>query len=116
MKRDLRPVAAAMSAILVDPRASRLERVEAAKVVLSCHGCLLPDVNESFLSVREITQLRRMREDTVRKVLGRKEKKKYQNRRAYIRRKIRSMEAQQQTQALTAHEAGGQGQQHEEVN
>lgn len=76
MKKHLEPVAAAMSAILEDPRASRIERIEAARVVLSCHGVLVPDVNETFLSVRQLTQLRAMRQETVARVLRKKERKK----------------------------------------
>jgi hypothetical protein len=95
MNSELKQLAGAMWAILRDPRASRIERVEAAKVILSCHGCLLPDVNESFLSIRQITQLRALKQRTAERVLKQKERRKRQNRRAYLRRQIKALEAPQ---------------------
>jgi hypothetical protein len=101
MNSELKQLAGAMWDILGDPRASRIERVEAAKVILSCHGCLLPDVNESFLSVRQITQLRALKQRTAEKVLKRRERRKRQNRRAYLRRQIKTLEAPQQKGELS---------------
>ena len=95
MRQDFRPIVEAMLAILRDPRANRIERIECAKVLLSCYGQLLPDVNEDFLSVRQITQLRRAKQDIVERVLKKKAARKRQNRRAFLRRKIKSLEAQQ---------------------
>jgi hypothetical protein len=95
MKSDLKQVSAAMWAVLGDPRASRIERIESAKVILSCHGQLVPDVNESFLSVRQLTQLRAFKQRTVEKVMRKKERRKRQNRKAYLRRQIKTLEAQQ---------------------
>lgn len=90
MRKELKPIRDAMAAILADPRSNRIERIEAAKVILSCHGVLLPDVDESFLSVRQLTQLRAWKRQTVEKVLKRKEQKRLQNKRNWLRRKIRA--------------------------
>lgn len=92
MRNSLKPIADAMLAVLLDPRASRIERIECAKVILSCHGCLIPDVNESFLSVRQITELRRAKQQIVERILRKKAARKRQNRRAYLRRRIRALE------------------------
>lgn len=84
-------------AVLQDPRASRIERIECAKVLLSCYGCLIPDVDERWLSVRQIVQLRRIKQELVERVLHQKEVRRKQNRRALLRRKIRKLKQQQET-------------------
>jgi len=94
MRGNLKRLADVMWTVITDPRASRIERIECAKVILSCHGCLLPDVNESFLSVRQIVQLRSVKQQIVEKALRRKDRRKRQNRRAYLRRKIKALEGQ----------------------
>lgn len=96
MRNELKQLKAAMWTILSDPRASRIERIECAKVILSCHGRLIPDVNEEFLSVRQITQLRSMKQQVVARVLRQKERRKVENQRARLRRKIRELKAKQE--------------------
>ncbi|HKV92330.1 MAG TPA: hypothetical protein VJW20_07260 [Candidatus Angelobacter sp.] len=97
MKKELTPISNAMMAVLQDPRASRIERIECAKVLLSCYGCLIPDVDERWLSVRQIVQLRRIKQELVERVLHQKEVRRKQNRRALLRRKIRKLKQQQET-------------------
>lgn len=98
MKRELRPIAEAMFSILADPRSNRVERIECAKVLLSLYGQFIPDVNESFLSVRQLTQLRQVKQQIVEKVLRRKVVRKKANRRAYLRRTLNKLEATQRSE------------------
>ncbi len=102
MKRELRPIAEAMTAVLQDRRASRIERIECAKVLLSCYGCLIPDVDERWLSVKQIVQLRRVKQDIIERVLHQKEVRKKQNRRAYLRRTIKKLKQQQEDSGTTS--------------
>lgn len=97
MKQQLKPIAAAMMAVLQDPRASRIERIECAKVLLSCYGQLIPDVNEEFLGVRQLVQLRKLKQEITERVLKKKAARKRQNRRAHLRRKIKKLEAARNT-------------------
>jgi hypothetical protein len=92
MRRELKELSGLMWAVIGDAKASRIERIEAAKIVLSCYGCLIPDVNETWLSARQIVKLRTLKQGIVEKVLRRKERRKRQNRRAYLRRRIREAE------------------------
>lgn len=92
MRKELKEVSAAMWAVIRDPKASRIERIEAGKIILSCHGCLIPDVNEEWLSARQIVKLRVLKQGIVERVLRRKDRRKRQNRRAYLRRQIRKAE------------------------
>jgi len=99
MKTDLKPTVAAMAAIVSDPRAARIEKILAAQIILSAHGCLLPEINEQWLSVRQITQLRSVKQQIVGSVLKRKERRKKQNRRTYLRRRIKQLEETQNEQS-----------------
>ena len=83
-----------MWAVIRDGKASRIERIECAKVILSCYGCLIPDVNEEWLSVRQIVKLRTIKQGIVQRVLRTKDRRKRQNRRAYLRRRIKAAEQQ----------------------
>ena len=62
-------------------------------MIAAAKGVLLPDVNEQWLSVRQVAQLRRIKQDLVEKALARKERKQKANRKNYIRRKIKRIEA-----------------------
>jgi hypothetical protein len=62
-------------------------------LIAAAKGVLLPDVNEQWLSVRQVAQLRRIKQDLVEKALARKERKQKANRKNYIRRKIKRIEA-----------------------
>jgi hypothetical protein len=95
MRTSLKQLSEAMWRIVLDPRSSRIERIECAKVILSCHGCFLPDLNESFLTAKQVVQLRGLKQEIVERTLRRKERRKRQNRRAYLRRQIKALEAQQ---------------------
>ncbi len=94
MKKELMPVRDAIFAILADPRSNRVERIECAKVLLSLYGQFVPDVDERWLSVRQLTELRRFKHQAVEKVL----KLKRKNRKAYLKRRLKELEAKQQNQ------------------
>jgi hypothetical protein len=79
----------AMYAIVEDVRASRIERIEAAKVIAAVSGVLLPDTSEEFLSTRAAVQLRQAKEAIVQKMVARKERKRLENRRGYLKRKLK---------------------------
>ena len=70
--------------IVVDPRANRIERIEALKLIAACKGVLLPDINEQWLTVKQVVQLRRAKQALVEKVLRRKERKRRANRRGAV--------------------------------
>src|SRR5262245_16608167 len=92
---ELQKIKDAAWQIVADPRANRIERLDALKLVAGCKGVLLPDINEKWLTVRQVTQLRRIRQDLVEKALRKKARKQRENRRAYLRKRIRELEAQQ---------------------
>lgn len=79
--------------IVTDPPANRIERIEALKILCACKGLLLPDVNEQWLSVRQVAQLRRIKQELVEKALQRRERKKKANRRGYLRRQLKALGA-----------------------
>ncbi len=85
----LKQLKLAMYAIVEDPRASRIEKIEAAKVIAAIAGVLLPDTSEEFLSTRQAVQLRQAKEAIVTKMLARKERKRLENRRGYLKRKLK---------------------------
>jgi hypothetical protein len=86
--------------IIADPKANRIERLEALKLIAACKGLLLPDINEQWLSVRQVAQLRRIKQQLVEKVLARKERKQRVNRKQYIKRRIAELEAQKETETI----------------
>jgi len=88
--KPLKQLTTAMFAIIEDPRASRIEKIEAGKVIAACAGVLVPDTSESFLSTRQAVELRQAKQAIVTKMLRRKERKRLENRRAYLRRKLRT--------------------------
>ena len=59
-------------------------------------------MNEQWLSVRQVAQLRRIKQELVEKALQRKERKSKANRKNYLRRKIKTLEAQKETDGTTA--------------
>jgi hypothetical protein len=85
----LKQLKLAMYAIVEDVRASRIERIEAAKVIAAVSGVLLPDTSEEFLSTRAAVQLRQAKEVIVTKMVARKERKRLENRRGYLKRKLK---------------------------
>jgi hypothetical protein len=78
--------------IALDARASRWEKLTALSIICGCRGILLPALDERFLSVRQVTQLRRVQEQLVGKALRRKAARKKQNARAYLRKRLRALE------------------------
>lgn len=94
MRGRLKELNKAMFDILNDPRASRLERLEAGRIIASLHGVLIPEgVNESTLSTKTIVQLKAAKTAIAEKMFKRREQRKKQNRRAYLRRRIAAIEA-----------------------
>jgi hypothetical protein len=86
-------------AIIADPRSTRIEKLTALSLIASAKGMLLPTLDERFLSVRQVCQLRRIQQELVEKVLRRKARKAKANRKAYIRRRIQKLETEQAVQA-----------------
>jgi hypothetical protein len=81
--------------IIADPRATRIERLEALKLIAATRGLLIPELDERWLTVRQIAGLRRIKRDMVERVLKQKARKARANRKAYLRRRIRELEAEQ---------------------
>jgi hypothetical protein len=81
----------AMLGIVEDPRASRIEKIEAAKVFAACAGVLLPDTSETMLSTRQAVELRQAKQAIADRMQRRKERKRLENRRGYLKRKLRQV-------------------------
>jgi hypothetical protein len=79
--------------IVTDERSNKIERIEALKLIAACKGLLLPDINEQWLSVRQVAQLRRIKQELVEKALQRRERKRKANRRGYLRRQLKALRA-----------------------
>jgi hypothetical protein len=99
--RGLKPLTIAMYSIVEDPRASRIEKIEAAKVIAAIAGVLLPDTSEGLLSTRQAVALRQAKKTIVEKMLARKERKRLENRRGYLKRKLRPLAAQPTQEGIT---------------
>jgi hypothetical protein len=82
--------------IIADPRSTRIEKLIALQLIASAKGMLLPALDERFLSVRQVCQLRRIQQELVEKVLKRKARKAKANRKAYLKRRLRELETQPQ--------------------
>ena len=78
--------------IALNTKSSRWEKLTALTILCGCKGILLPNLDERFLSVRQVTQLRRIQEQLVGKALRRKAARKKQNARAYLRKRLRELE------------------------
>jgi hypothetical protein len=76
-------------------------KVEALKIVAGCKGVLLPDLNEKFLTVKQIVQVRQAKQSLVERVLRTKARRKKENRRAYLRRELKRLKAAPQPQETT---------------
>lgn len=94
MKDEIKQLADEAWKIVLDPKSNRIEKIEALKLVAAARGILLPDLNESFLTVRQVCQLRAAKAELVKKVLKKKAARKVQNRKAYIRKQLREVEGQ----------------------
>jgi len=96
MKREVRRIADEAWKIVLDARSARIEKIEALKLIAAARGVLLPDINEQWLTVRQVCQLRKARQELVEKALRQKARRKVENRRARLRRKIRELKAKQE--------------------
>lgn len=92
--KQLTKLKAAMFAIVEDPRTSVYAKIEAAKVIAACAGVLLPDTGEAFLSTKQAVELRQARQAIATRMLKRKERKKLENRRQYLKKKLAKRSAQ----------------------
>jgi hypothetical protein len=82
--------------VLLDPRATRLERLEAGRIIAALYGVLAPSgIGEAALSTKAVAQLRAARAEIAERLFRRKQQKRGQNQRAYVRRQIRHLEQQQ---------------------
>src|SRR5579862_7275812 len=102
MKNELRRIADAAWQIALDAKASRIEKLEALKLVAAAKGVLLPELDERWLTVRQVTQLRQAKQQLVERVLRKKARRKRENRKAYLRRQIKTLEAAQQNGEMNA--------------
>lgn len=89
---ETQKIAAVAWEIALHAKSSRIEKLTALSILCACKGILLPALDERFLSVRQVTQLRRVQEQLVGKALRRKAARKKQNARAYLRRRLRELE------------------------
>jgi hypothetical protein len=96
MENELKRIAAEAWKIVNDPKANRIERLTALQLVAATRGILLFEISEQFLSARQITELRRIKQTLVEKVLKKKAKRAKCNRRNYLRRRINALAAQEQ--------------------
>ncbi|MGA8911080.1 MAG: hypothetical protein WB524_25965 [Acidobacteriaceae bacterium] len=78
--------------VALHPAARRIEVILALQLVASCNGLFLPDINEDFLTAKQVLQLRQARSRIVETALRRKEKARVVNRRAYLKRRLRQLE------------------------
>jgi hypothetical protein len=82
--------------IILDAKSNRMEKLIALQLIAAAKGMLLPTLDERFLSVRQVCQLRRIQQELVEKVLKRKARKAKANRKAYLKRRLRELETQPQ--------------------
>ena len=106
---NLKRLAVAMLAIVEDNRAPRSQKIEAAKVAAAIAGILLPDTNESMISTRQAVELRAARQAIAEKMQRRKERKRLENRRGYLKRKLRTQDQRQRpAHTVPQQENGGE--------
>jgi len=92
MTQELKRLRGEAWRIVNDGRASRIERLEALKIIAAANGILLPNISEEWLTVKQAVRLRQMQQELLTKALRLKERKRKQNRRAFLRRKLRALE------------------------
>lgn len=80
-------------AIVSHPAARRFEKIEALKLICATKGILIPDLDERFLTVKQALQLRQAKSRVLEDALKRREKVRVANRRQYLKRRIRQLEA-----------------------
>lgn len=95
MRGRLKELNVEMWKVLLDPRATRLERLEAGRIIAALYGVLAPSgIGEAALSTKAVAQLRAARVEIAERLFKRKRQKRGQNQRAYVRRQIRHLEQQ----------------------
>jgi hypothetical protein len=92
MKTELQKIREEAWRIVLEPRASRVERLEALKLIAACKGVLLPDIDERWLSAKQVCQLREAKRALLEKALQRREQRRRANRKHYLRRTIAALE------------------------
>ena len=80
-------------AIVTHPAAKRFEKIEALKLICATKGILVPDLDERFLTVRQALQLRQAKSRVLENALKRREKVRAVNRKAYLKRRLKELEA-----------------------
>jgi hypothetical protein len=94
-KTDLQRIVESAWSIVLHPKANRIEQLEGLKLVCAARGVLLPDISERWLSTQQAVQLRQAKQALIEKALNCKARRKRENRRAYLRRQLRSLEVQE---------------------
>lgn len=90
--RGIKRLTMAMFAIIEDPKSSRMHKILAAQIIAACAGVLVPGIDGGLLSTRQAVQLDMAKKEIAEKMLRRREVKALQNRRAYLRRKLREQQ------------------------
>lgn len=88
MAQGLRRITKAMEAILADPKASRLEKIEAGRIAASAQGVLIPSALDAGVPTKLAAQLQLARRTIAEKLFEQRAKKVLKNRRQYVRRRI----------------------------
>jgi hypothetical protein len=94
-------IAAVAWEIALDARANRIEKLSALGILCACRGIVVGEIREEWLPPKQIVQLRDIRRKLIERVLRKKAVRKRQNRKAYIRRKIRAIETAQEAGVRT---------------
>jgi len=75
-------------------RAARpIEQLEALKLLASLKGYFIPDINPEFLTNKQARELRLAKGRIVEGALRRREKARTANRKSYLRRRLKELEA-----------------------
>jgi hypothetical protein len=92
MRGQLKQLNVEMWKVLLDPRATRLERLEAGRIIAALHSVLVASGLGGGLSTKAAVQLQAARAEIAERLFRRKQQKRGQNQRAYVRRQIREQE------------------------
>jgi hypothetical protein len=94
MKSELNILNREMFQILQDPRSTKAHKLEAGRIIAALHGLLVSSgLGESSLSTRDAVQLRAAQKEIAERLFRRKNQKKVQNRRHYIRKQLAQLTA-----------------------
>jgi hypothetical protein len=93
--------------IISNPKSTRIEKLEALKLICACRGIFLMDINEKWLSVKQVLGLRRAKQDLLEKALKRKERKRHANRKFYLKKRIAELEVNGENDEREAEEDRG---------